>query len=60
MPKKTKYILHLSEIGKVTKKCTVLTVNGSVSNVSSNGGDGITLLDEYFNEMYVVDSCTPA
>ena len=60
MPEKTKRILHLSEIGKVMKKCAVLTANGSVNNVSSNGGDGIALPGEYVNKMDVVDSCTSA
>jgi len=46
MPKHSKRSAHLSAI-RGMKKRIVLTTVGSVSNVSSNGGDGSTLQGEH-------------
>ena len=47
MPRQSKRAAHLSTIRKTTKKRVVLTTNGSVSNVSRNGGDGSALQGEH-------------
>jgi len=48
MPRVTKHKAHLSEIGKAQKKKrVVLTMDGSVSNVSSNTSDGSAVPGKY-------------